>query len=118
MYVQLQFLHLQYAGSVPNVSVELDSTNRTEVLRIIDRGKVRIAHAQKSKHCMFVVRPWHAFNSKFYMYLQNFAGRNLFHVKAMPWFYVYVSLSAQYVYGFMKFECIYSSQQLLKEMML
>ena len=31
---------LQFAGIVPNVPIDLDTTNRTDVLKLIDRGKV------------------------------------------------------------------------------
>ena len=35
------YVMLQYAGVIPSVPLDVDVTNRTEVLRIIDAGKVR-----------------------------------------------------------------------------
>jgi len=32
----------QYSGIIPNVLPTIDATNRTDVLRVIDRGKVCI----------------------------------------------------------------------------
>jgi len=39
-------IYFQYLGVVRGVSWETDTTNRTEVLKIIDRGKVTKEHLQ------------------------------------------------------------------------
>lgn len=34
-------LLLQFLGTIPGVPIDLDMTRRTEVLRIVDQGRVR-----------------------------------------------------------------------------